>query len=88
MGSISDALARAARDVGVDIRVNCPVEKIDSEQGRVRGVILADGERVSAKTVVGNANAQTIYLRLIAQQDLPPDFVLAVKRIRTESLVL
>jgi phytoene dehydrogenase-like protein len=85
MGSISSALLRAAQEAGVEVRVNCPVKEIESENARVRGVVLGNGEQIAAKTVVGNANAQTVFLRLVREQELPPEFVQAVKRIRTDS---
>jgi phytoene dehydrogenase-like protein len=85
MGSVSGALLHAAEEAGVKVRVNCPVQRIDTLNGSARGLILEGGERVVARIVVGNANAQTVFLRLIDQAALPVDFVRAVQRIRTES---
>jgi phytoene dehydrogenase-like protein len=85
MGSVSDALLSAAREAGVDVRLSTPVESIAVEDGSARGVVLADGERVPADIIVANANAKTVFLKLVDRKELPPEFVEAVARIRTQS---
>ena len=85
MGSIARALGAAAKERGVEIRVNAPVSKVQVKDGAAVGVELASGERISARAVVSNANAKTLFLRLLNPQDLPPDVVAAAERIRTES---
>jgi phytoene dehydrogenase-like protein len=63
MGSVSEALAAAARAAGATIRVNSPVARITMEGDRVSGVELEDGESVPAGTIVSNADpAQTLLL--------------------------
>jgi phytoene dehydrogenase-like protein len=61
------------------------VARVIIENGRARGVELKNGERIDARAVIGNANAQTTFLRLVDKAHLPAAFVSAVKRIRTES---
>ena len=51
MGSITQAMARAAREKGVDILLNTPVEEIIVDNGRAAGVV-AGGKAWRAKTVV------------------------------------
>src|SRR5690349_6280635 len=52
MGSITQAMARACREAGVDIMLNTPVEELIDANGRAAGVV-ADGKAYRAKTVVG-----------------------------------
>ncbi len=85
MGGIANALLSAARDAGVEVRLDSPVEGIAVTGGRARGVILRGGERVTADIVVANANAKTVFLKLVDRKDLPEEFVEAVGRIRTQS---
>jgi len=85
MGAISAALLDAAQEAGVKVRVNAPVERIETRAGRATGLRLASGETIEAAAIVANANAQTVFLRLIERAALPADFVGAVSRIRTDS---
>jgi phytoene dehydrogenase-like protein len=85
MGSIANALLSAARDAGVDVRLNSPVSGIAVASGSARGLILHGGERVPADVVVANANAKTVFLKLVDRKELPAEFVEAVARIRTQS---
>jgi phytoene dehydrogenase-like protein len=81
MGGISQALASAARARGAEIHVNSPVTKILTRRGRVKGVALEDGTEFQAKKVVSNADAHVTFLRLLEEQELPPEFVAGVKGI-------
>jgi phytoene dehydrogenase-like protein len=47
MGGLTQALARAARDLGVEIRCEAPVARIAVRDGRVNGVILGCPVRVN-----------------------------------------
>jgi phytoene dehydrogenase-like protein len=85
MGAITQAMRRAAEAAGVTIRTNAEVASVIIDNGRARGVELKNGERIDARAVIGNANAQTTFLRLVDKAHLPAAFVSAVKRIRTES---
>lgn len=49
---VAEALARFAREQGVEIRALCRVEKLWLEDGGLRGVILQDGERIAASAVI------------------------------------
>ncbi|HET6160643.1 MAG TPA: NAD(P)/FAD-dependent oxidoreductase [Dongiaceae bacterium] len=85
MGSVTQAIRRAAEAAGVVIRTNAEVARVIVENGAARGVELMTGERIEAKAVIANANAQTTFLRLVHKAHLPAAFVAAVKRIRTDS---
>ena len=88
MGGLTQALARAARDLGVEIRCEAPVARIAVLDGRVNGVILESGEECRARIVASNADANVTFLRLLAPETLPAGFRDAVSRISYESASL
>ncbi|MBK8162315.1 MAG: NAD(P)/FAD-dependent oxidoreductase [Gammaproteobacteria bacterium] len=49
---IVEALRETIQALGGEIRFQCKVEQVEIEQGQVRGVVLADGERIAADHVV------------------------------------
>jgi phytoene dehydrogenase-like protein len=85
MGSIANALKQACLDNGVVIRCNAAVSEIVVEEGVAKGVRLESGEIVHSRSVVSNANAKTLFLRLLKPEHLPPQVIDQVKRIRTTS---
>src|SRR5688572_25047133 len=56
MGSVTKELARLAREAGAEILTGAGVTKIETQGGRVTGVVLSDGREVAAKAVVCNAD--------------------------------
>jgi phytoene dehydrogenase-like protein len=88
MGALTQALAGAARGLGATIRCDAEVTRIRVRDGRVTGVALASGDELEAPVVASNADANVTFLRLMARQELPADFVAAVERISYESASL
>ncbi|HXG14627.1 MAG TPA: NAD(P)/FAD-dependent oxidoreductase [Calidithermus sp.] len=81
MGTLTRALASAARDRGAEIRCGAEVARILVRAGRVHGVALTGGDEFAAPVVVSNADARVTFLRLLEPGHLPPDFREAVERI-------
>lgn len=88
MGGVSAALAAAARSFGVQIRTSAPVARINTQDGTVTGVVLEDGDELSAATVVTTAHPAISFLRLLDRRDLPADFVGDIERWKTRSGVV
>jgi len=88
MGGLTQALARAARDLDVDIRCEAEVARILVRNGRVTGVALLSGDEFHAPVVASNADARVTFTRLVDPGALPPEFVAAVGRISYESASL
>jgi phytoene desaturase len=63
-GAIVSALVELLEEMGVEVRLGEPVERIDVEDGRVRGVVTSRGY-VECETVVANGDPSTVYGRLI-----------------------
>jgi phytoene desaturase len=55
-------------DVGVEVRCNAPVGRIEVENGRATGVVLEDGTRIACSAVVSNAEPGTVYTKLLAPE--------------------
>ncbi len=70
MGSVSAAMASAAREAGAEIRTGAEVARIITRDGRAVGVALADGEEIYARTVITNADPKRTYLKLIERAAL------------------
>ena len=103
MGGLTQALAAAARDLGVTIRTQATVRSLrieplrsgkagtaqdDHQPGRVTGVILESGEELQATVVASNADPKRTFLGLTPQQFLPQTFRESIGRFRTQSASL
>ncbi len=82
MGMLSLALAAAARAYGAEIRTGAPVANILLEDDRAMGVQLANGERVTAATIISNTNPRHTFFNLVGAPQLETDFVRDVKNIK------
>lgn len=71
MHAIVDALHQTALAVGVHIRTNSPVARIDVRQDQVCGVTLEDGTVHSADVVVSGADVTPTYRRLLPEHPAP-----------------
>lgn len=74
MGAITQAMAKAAREKGADIRVGSFVKEVLVEKGRAVGAVTAQGETFRAKAIIANVNPKLLYQTLIDQSALPKPF--------------
>ena len=88
MGAISEAIAQSARSKGAEIRVNAPVQRILVNDGRVRGVVLENGEEIEAPLVASNLDPHVTFLRLLQETDLDPEFRESIRKFRIEGTSL
>ncbi len=85
MGGLTQALAAAAKDLGVEIRTDAEVARILTKNGRVTGVALANGDEFRAKRVASGVDCHLTFQKLLDPADLPPAFNDAVARISYSS---
>ncbi|HEY9180907.1 MAG TPA: NAD(P)/FAD-dependent oxidoreductase, partial [Candidatus Baltobacteraceae bacterium] len=85
MGGLTQALAKAATDLGVEIRTDAEVRKILTKNGAVTGVALTSGDEFRAKMVASNADCNVTFNRLLERSDVPDAFYQAINRISYES---
>ena len=85
MGALSNAIAGSAQSFGAEIRTEATVQKILVENGVAKGVVLADGTTLKAKTVASNLDCNLTFNRLVGQTHLDSDFLRRINRIRYDS---
>jgi phytoene dehydrogenase-like protein len=81
-GSVSAAIASAARAAGAEIRTSANVTNVLVSRGRARGVVLEGGEEIRAKLVVSGADPRRTFLELVGEKHLPDAFVDSIRRFR------
>jgi len=86
MGAVSDAFAKAATAAGATIRLSTPVKNIALNGDRVAGVVLANGETLSADVVVSNADPKRTLFELLGARHLETGFVHRVRHFRTKGM--
>ena len=83
-GGTEDLVARMKKELisnNVDIRINCPVEKIVVKDGHVAGVEVG-GRTIGCRAVVSNANLRTTVLKFLGQEVLDDSFVDKAQEVR------
>ncbi len=85
MGGLTQALAKAASDLGVVIKTEAEVARILVTGGAVRGVALSNGDEYAARTVASNADCNVTFNTLLGRDLLPIEFVDAIDRISYDS---
>ena len=81
-GAISNAIGDAAREAGVEIRTEAPIEKILVKNGRAIGVVLANGDEISADVVSSSVDPRLTFMKMIGEEHLPDDFCTDLKRYK------
>jgi phytoene dehydrogenase-like protein len=85
MGAITQAMAREAASLGVEIGTGTEVVRILSRAGRATGVALADGREFAARAVASNLNPRLTFLDLADAADLDADFLRRIRNWRCAS---
>lgn len=81
-GMLTQAMARSLEAAGGVVRLDAPVRQIVVRGGRVAGVVLEDGDAVSAPLVVSNAHVVTTLLGLVGEAHLEPRLAERIRSIR------
>jgi phytoene dehydrogenase-like protein len=81
-GAISNAIASAAREAGVEIRTEAAVERISVRGGQATGVVTTNGDELEADLVLSSVDPHLTFLRFLDATELPEDFVAEVRRYK------
>lgn len=81
MGAITQAMATACEEAGVEIHTSMPVQQVHLEDGKARGIVLENGLVIRADIVVSNADPKRTFLGLVGRDHLEPDFARQVEAI-------
>ena len=81
-GAISNAIGDAAREAGVEIRTEAPIEKILLKNGRATGVVLKNGDEIQAEVVSSSVDPRLTFMKMVGEEHLPDDFCVDLKRYK------
>jgi len=81
-GAISNAIGAAARELGAEIRTQAPIAKILVKNGKVRGVVLADGQEIQARVISSSIDPRQTFVNLMEPGNLPGEFLEEVRRYK------
>jgi len=85
MGAITQAMAKAARERGVEIETDAPVREVIVEKGRATGVVLKDGRTIRSRAVASNVHPKLLFDKLVPEDALPADFLHRIRRWKSGS---
>jgi phytoene dehydrogenase-like protein len=80
-------LANAVKSFGGEIRTEAEVASIKIENQVAKGVVLANGEEISANMILSSADPKHTLLKLVGAGELPPEFVWKVQSIKMRGSV-
>jgi phytoene dehydrogenase-like protein len=81
-GAISEAIAGAARSLGVEIRTEAPVEQILTRGEEVTGAVTSEGEEITARVTLSSLDPHQTFVRLMPNGHLDSSFLEEVGRYR------
>jgi phytoene dehydrogenase-like protein len=85
MGSITQAMAAACVEHGVEISLESPVDKVLVDGGKAVGVRLASGQELAAPIVAANVGPALLYRQMVDSADLDADFNRRIAGFKTGS---
>jgi phytoene dehydrogenase-like protein len=87
LGEFSRALSEAAQKAGAEVRTNAEVAKIQTKNGAVAGVALANGEEIACEAVVSGVDPKRTFFQLLEPAQLDPVFATRIKNFRARGNV-
>ena len=92
MGKITEIMAKVCRDLGVEISLESPVDKVlvepapaEAGGGKAVGVKLVGGEEIAAARVIANVGPKLLYERMMGEGDIAPEFRRRIKAFKAGS---
>ena len=81
-GAISEAIASAAREAGVEIRTRTTVSRIIIKEGATVGVVLDNGDYLTSSVVSSSVDPHLTFLKMVGPEHLPTELVDDVRRYK------
>jgi phytoene dehydrogenase-like protein len=81
-GAISNAIADAAREAGVEIRTKAGISKIIVKNGKARGVVLENGDEISADVVSSSVDPRNTFVKMMEPGNLSDEFMEDINRYK------
>jgi phytoene dehydrogenase-like protein len=85
MGAITQAMATACREAGVEIIADSPVTEVIIEKGRAAGIVLKGGKSLRARMIASNLHPKLLFAKLVPEGALPADFARRIKNWKSGS---
>ncbi len=82
MGALTQALAKTAAGAGVEIRTSSHVIRIETSEGKAARVVLENGDEISARAIVSNADPRSTLLNLVDPVEFDPGFLSKIQHYR------
>jgi prolycopene isomerase len=79
--AIPKTFLKGAEQHGAQVRLKAGVKAIDVQNGRATGVILENGERLSARAVICTSGVKDTVNRLVGPDFFPPEYVARVNSL-------
>jgi phytoene dehydrogenase-like protein len=73
MGKITQIMAKIVREMGVEISLEAPVDKVLVDGDRAVGVRLESGEEIAAARVIANVGPKLLYEKSLRRAIYPPN---------------
>jgi phytoene dehydrogenase-like protein len=83
-GGVADAIARAARAFGAEIKTSAGVESVITKNGKAAGVALTNGDEYTAGVVVSSLDPKRTFLQLVDRSLLPGELVADIERFNIQ----
>src|SRR5438067_10779267 len=81
-GAISNAIAAAAREAGVEIQTKSGISKIILKNGQATGVTTEAGDEFYGEVISSSVDPNLTFLKMVGAEQLPDDFVEEVQRYK------
>lgn len=81
MGGLADALEKSCKQLGVEIRREAGVSRINVHNGVASSVTLESGETLDATTIASSVDANLTFMKFIGAQNLPHGIADSVRSI-------
>lgn len=75
------SMEKVMKENGVDVRINCDVEKINVSQSKVESVVI-NGKTIKTRAVVSNANLRSTIFQLTGEDKFDRSFVDEANAVR------
>ena len=85
-GALSAALAKMAIEAGASVRLESAVQQVQVGSGRATGVVLATGDEIPARVIVGAIHPKRLMLDLVPASALPPSYLERMRHVRARGV--
>jgi phytoene dehydrogenase-like protein len=81
-GSVSNAIAAAAREAGAELRTRAGIAQIVVKQGRAVGVVTEAGDDIYADVIISSVDPRRTFVKMLERRHLPDGFLEGVDHYR------